>query len=402
MDNEIEMRRFPRIILIFLAVDWPIFMRRQMVMALAEAAKGFNSTVVAVNRPLCPFSTILKKPQRMHEIFGKSRLVKSTDNFYLFSPKYFIHDVVANRSGLLEKLNLMALRRAYRDLQKRLGVIEKNPIVWYYYPQQGYVSYLFKDSFCIYEIYDNLVNIKGGRLLFVERLQERHRARADLLLTASQKQHDKYSDMYKRAKFFGNGLARNTYERLIKANTGGCPEIMKIKGPRIGYVGMISERLDWELIKKMAERRPEWNYIFVGRVADEMIKQNMIKYTNVHFMGEYEPSQIPAVLRSFDVGYMPYRDNDFFRYSNPLKFYEYAAAGLPSVSSNMEELNKFPSELVKIVPNENPEEWIAAIDNYIEVDKASVKKIGREIASRYIWEEMTAELLGYIKSEYFS
>ena len=395
------MRRFPKIILIFLSVDWPIFMRRQMVIALAEAAKNFGAAVVAVNRPLCPLSTFIKKPHRLHEILGKPHLEKLSDNLYLFSPKYFIHDSVANRLGLLEKLNLIALRRAYQGLQKKLGIEEKNPIVWYYYPQQGYVSNLFEKSFCIYEIYDNLVDIKGGRLPFAENLRKRHQERMDLLLTASRKQHDKYSDKYKKAKLLGNGLARETYEKLIRDYKNCRSEIMRLKSPRIGFVGMISDRLDWELVSKLAEMRPEWNYIFIGRVVNESIKHGMSKYDNVHFLGEYESSQIPSVLRSFDVGYMPYLDNDFFRYSNPLKFYEYAAAGLPSVSSNMEELNKFPSELVKIVPNDRPEEWIAMIENYLRIDRKNVVQIGREIASQYIWEDMTGELLGFIKDEFF-
>ena len=395
------MKRIPKIILIFLAVDWPIFMRRQMIMALAEAAKDFGAMVVAVNRPLCPLSTIIKKPQRLREIFGRPGVEKLADNLYLFSPRYFIHDSVANRIRLLERLNLLALRRAYRGLQKKLGIEERNPLVWYYYPQQGYVSKLSEESFCIYEIYDNPVNIKGGRLPFVEGLQKRYQNRVDLLLTASQKQHDKFSVRYKRAKLLGNGLARETYDRLTKSDVDTCPEIIEIKNPRIGFVGMISDRLDWDLVKKLAEMCPEWNYIFIGRVTDESVKHNMSKYTNVHFVGEYEPSRIPSVLRSLDVGYMPYLDNDFFRYSNPLKFYEYAAAGLPSVSSNMEELNKFPPELVTIVPNDRPEEWITMIEKYLMADRKATVPIGREIASQYIWEDMTAELLGLIKAEFF-
>jgi len=395
------MRRFPKIILIFLAVDWPIFMRRQMVLALAEAAKAYGTKVVGVNRPLCPLSTMMKKPDRVGEIFGKSRLDKPAGNLYLFSPKYFIHDSVANKIGLLERLNLSALRRAYDNLQERLGIEEPNPIVWYYYPQQGYVGRLFEDSFCIYEIYDNLVDIKGGRIPYAERLQERHRKSVDLLLTASQKQHDKYSGFYNHAKLFGNGLARSTYEGLTKKNLPGLPEIIKIKSPRIGYVGMISDRLNWGLIKNMAERHPEWNFLFIGPVADEAIKQKMNKNSNVHFLGAKQPSEIPSVLRSLDVGLMPYLDNDFFLFLNPLKFYEYAAAGLPSASSNIEELKKFPPELVKIMSSDNPDNWISAIEHHLEFDKDEVTKIGREISSQYIWEDMSAELLRYIKSEYF-
>jgi glycosyltransferase involved in cell wall biosynthesis len=396
------MGRFPKIMLIFLAVDWPLFMRRRMVYALASAAKEYDTTVVAVNRPLCPFSTVLKKPQRIGEIFGRSRLEKLADNLYLFSPKYFIHDFVANRFGLFEKFNLAALRKAYRNLRGKLGINEKNPIVWYYYPQQGYVSNLFENSFCIYEIYDNLVDNEGRPLPFADKLQAKHRNSVNLLLTASQKQYEKYSPLYEQSKFFGNGLARQTYGALVKENVSGLPEILKVKEPRIGYVGMISERLNWRLIKNLADNKPEWNFVFVGPVADSTIEQKMTQYSNVHFLGAREISQIPAVLKSLDVGLLPYLENDFFLFLNPLKFYEYAAAGLPSVSSNIEELNSFPAELVKIVSNDNADEWIEAIDNFIEGDRTAIVKIGREIASKYIWEDMTAALLREIKTEYFS
>ncbi len=395
------MNRFPKIILIFLAVDWPIFMRRQMIYALATAAKEYDTTVVAVNRPLCPLSTILKKSQRIGEIFRKSRLEKLDNNLYLFSPKYLIHDFVANRNRLLEKLNLLVLRRSYRNLQGRLNIDEPNPIVWYYYPQQGYVGKLFERSFCIYEIYDNLVDNEGRPLSFAEKLQAKHRDSVDLLLTASRKQHQKYSPLYKQSKFFGNGLARQTYEALIKDDITALPEIEKINKPRIGYVGMISNRLNWSLITRLAEKKPDYNFIFVGPVADSTIVQNLTKYNNIHFLGPRDISQIPAALKSLDVGLLPYLDNDFFLYLNPLKFYEYAAAGLPSVSTNIEELNSFPDELVKIVPDENIENWITAIDNFIKADRKTIQKIGREIASKYIWEDMTAVLLKHIKSEYF-
>ncbi|MBU2624143.1 MAG: hypothetical protein KKG33_01130, partial [candidate division Zixibacteria bacterium] len=64
------MSSFPKVILGFLMVDWPLFMRRKMLYALAEAAEKYGSTVVAVNRPLCQISTIVRKPQRARELLG--------------------------------------------------------------------------------------------------------------------------------------------------------------------------------------------------------------------------------------------------------------------------------------------------------------------------------------------
>jgi hypothetical protein len=376
-------------------------MRRLMITALAKAAREYGSTVVAVNRPLCPFSTFIKKPQRIKEILGKPRLEKLSENLYIISPRYFIHDFVANRLELLESMNLRALRKSYYYLQKKLGIEENNPIVWYYYPQQGYVSKLFKDNLCIYEIYDNLVSIWGSELPSANRLQKKHRDSVDLLLTASEKQQNKYAPLYKKSKLIGNGLGRDTFEKLTEDNQTTLPEITGIKSPRIGFVGMISDRLDWKLVTDLAALRPKWNYIFIGRVTNKAIKHDLNKFANIHFLGEYEPSQIPSVLKSFDIGYMPYLDNNFFRYSNPLKFYEYAAAGLASVSSNMEELNKFPLELVKIVPNNQPDKWVETIEEYLKADRGKTSRIGREVASHYIWEDMSAGLLGFIKAEFF-
>ncbi len=207
-------RPFPRIILVWAAVDWPIYMRRPMVYALAESAAAFGSVVVAVNRPLCPFSTIVRKPARLPELFGRPKLEQLAPNLFLYHPKYVIHDQIANSVPLFERLNLAALRRSYGQLQKRLGIAEPSPMIWYNYPQQGYVAELFDRSFCIFEIYDNLTDLAGRESDAVNRPMARWRGRVDLLLTTSQMIHDKYASGYRRSFMFGNGLDRKTIQHL--------------------------------------------------------------------------------------------------------------------------------------------------------------------------------------------
>ncbi|MBU1319191.1 MAG: glycosyltransferase [candidate division Zixibacteria bacterium] len=386
------MSSFPKVILGFLMVDWPLFMRRKMLYALAEAAEKYGSTVVAVNRPLCQISTIVRKPQRARELLGDARLQKLASNLYLYSPRYFIHDSIAQELGILESLNLAALRSSYRKLCKRIGIVEEKPLIWFYHPVQGYVTRLFPGSFNVYEIYDNLADIHGNTLQAVEKRIDKFRDRIDLLLTTSRKLHDKYSPGFKHAWEFGNGIDRETYERMIRHDHPPHPAIDNIASPRIGYTGLISQRLDWQLIHDVADRRPDWNLVFVGKVFDKSILNSTANINNIHFTGAFDHSEMPSVLRSFDVGFMPYRDNDFFRYSNPLKIYEYAATGLKTVSSNMEELSSYPSEIVKIVPN-RPDDWIEAIQAYLESDDDVARSVGAEFAGKFIWEDMTARLL---------
>ncbi len=386
------MRHFPKIILVFMAVDWSIYMRRPFLYALGEAAQTFGATVVAVNRPLCPWSTFIRKPHRVDGLIGKSRLQRLAGHLYLYSPRYFIHDHVADLLPMLEKLNLVALRRSYRHLQDRLGIKEPTPLVWFNYPQQGYVTRLYPDSFCIFELYDNLVNYLGKESDRINHLEEKIRDRTDLLVTTSQKLHDKYAANYSHTYLLGNGLSRQVYEQLAVDDYHGIKEITDLPSPRIGFAGMISERLDWELTTALASLEPKWSFIFVGRVLNWRRAKELQKYGNIWFMGEYEHSAMPAVWKSFDIGVMPFLDNAFFRFSNPLKFYEMAAAGLPSVSSNMEELKQFPPELVSLQPND-PNTWRDSIRNMLALDRKKVLEIGRTVARQHLWEDMAPCLL---------
>lgn len=378
-----------------MSVDWQLYMRRPFLFALAQAAKKHVATYVAVNRPLCPLSTLVRKHHRLKEWLSPARLEPKGENLYLFSPKYFVHDSIANTVPFLESLNLAALRRSYSRLQQRLGVVEPQPIVWFHYPQQGYVAKLFPGSFSVFEIYDNLVSVTGERLPKVERLEQALRPRIDLLLTTSQALREKYAPHYRRSVLVGNGLSRRTLEQLSKEEGEEVAEIKAIPSPRIGYAGFVSNRLDWDLLNALAEAKPEWHFLFVGPVADRAILKRASRFTNLHFLGSYPYESVPAVLRSFDLGMMPYLDNEFFRFLNPLKFYELAAAGLPSVSSPIEELRQFPPELVKVVPN-RVEEWIDAIEELLSVPREEVRPLGRELASQYIWEDMAEKLLEQI------
>ena len=260
------MRNFPRIILVFAKIDWPIFMRKKMLYGLAQAAKKYNSIVVCVNRPLCRFSTFIKKPDRTQEFFDKPRLEQLDDNLYLFSPRYFIHDMISARSAFLENQNLKALRKAYLDLTGRLGLEEDNPLVWFYHPIQAYVTKLFENSLSVMELVDNLTDFAGDEDEQTNRLENEYRNKIDLLLTATSTTLEKYGRNYKTAWLSGNGLDRGTFEKLSQPELMPSTMITAHKSPRIGYTGIISDRIDWELVAGIASLKPEWNFIFVGTV----------------------------------------------------------------------------------------------------------------------------------------
>jgi len=294
-------------------------------------------------------------------------------------------------------MNLKAIRHSLRYLFDQLKISAPYPIIWFYYPQQHWVTKIFRNGISIYEIYDNISNIYGSENPQDIKIENSLRDSIDLLITTSQKLHEKYAHHYRDSILMGNGLSRVQYNRFNDSNVKNECQIEKISGPRIGYAGAISERLDWELIHSLAKANPGWNFIFAGKIYNRKLIARAEKLPNVHFTGYFEYDRMPSILRCFDIGILPYLDTEFFQYLNPLKYYEYSAAGLPIVSSPIPELEQFPQEQVRIVQN-RVKEWTGAIKTQLDIDRAAVSRIGREIAGKFIWEDIAGNLFSKIST----
>ncbi|MFH2035553.1 MAG: glycosyltransferase [Candidatus Zixiibacteriota bacterium] len=390
------MNDFPKILVIYLPVDWNLFNRREMVHALAESVKKYGSTVIAVNRPLCPFTTIITKRHRVKELFLPSRIEKLQDNLILFSPKYFLHDHLAGRIRLFEKMNSALLRKSLTKLFRQTDISCDKPLVWYNYPQQGYIYEIFDSSFIIFEIYDFLSDISGRENQELNNLERKYKGKVDLFLTASEVLHKKYSSAYKNSFIFGNGLSLTTYETLKNIQPR---QRSKTDRPKIGYSGMVSNRLDWDLIEQIAINKPEWDIIFYGLIANPSIPEKLRRYKNIIFHGPFTQKDLPSILSKFHVGILPYSNNEFSQHLNPLKFFEYAAAGLPIVSTSILELERFSDSLISI-PDYNADKWIEAIEKQLSVDRLEMKTIGLAIAEKYTWDNLCEKLIIEIKKLY--
>jgi len=388
----------PKAVLVFLAVDWPLFMRRQMLYALAEAAGKHGSTVIAINRPLCPFTTALRKPGRIPELFRPAKLERLDENLYLFSPRYFLHDHLAPKVPGAKTLNIGALRYSLRRLLKRLNIDEPAPVVWYYYPQQGYVADLFGDSAVVYDMYDFPGDIFGVISETFERLRLARTGSVDLLLTASTALQNQYAGAYRNSLMIGNGLDRRAYEQFLDDSVSAHPAVMEKPSPRIGFAGMISEdRLNWRILEEVAQARPEWSFVFAGRLASQSCLRHFDKMANLCYIGEVEQAAVPSVVRGFDVGIMPYLETEFFRCSNALKFYELSAAGVPMVTSSVDELRPYPDELVTVA-EPNAASWIAAIESQLRRDRNLVRELGHKVAADHLWSDIANGVLRKISS----
>ncbi|MDB5380447.1 MAG: UDP-galactopyranose mutase [Rhodospirillales bacterium] len=134
-----------------------------------------------------------------------------------------------------------------------------------------------------------------------------------------------------------------------------------LKGPKIGYFGVIDERLDMSLISAVAEARPAWNIVMIGPVA-KLQPSELPKASNIHWLGARDYSSLPAYLAHWDVALMPFALNEATRYISPTKAPEYLAGGKRVVSTAIADVVRRFEGMTPVSIAHDAQGFIAAIN----------------------------------------
>jgi glycosyltransferase involved in cell wall biosynthesis len=118
---------------------------------------------------------------------------------------------------------------------------------------------------------------------------------------------------------------------------------------------VVDERMDLELVRALAEQRPDWRFVMIGPVA-KIDPDALPRLPNLHWLGGKAYAELPAYLSGWDAGFMPFALNESTRFISPTKTPEFLAAGLPVVSTPVLDVVRDWGEagLVDIAPSRTP------------------------------------------------
>ena len=156
-----------------------------------------------------------------------------------------------------------------------------------------------------------------------------------------------------------------------------------------GYVGVIDERLDLELIGRLAEQLPDWTLRVVGPVA-KIDPDDLPQGPNLEYPGMASYAELPAVMAGFDVALMPFALNDATRNISPTKTLEYLAAGLPVVSTRVPDVVGDYEEVVHLA--DDGEEFAAACRHVLLDDPHARDRRARPLQTRQEWDHIAASM----------
>lgn len=166
-----------------------------------------------------------------------------------------------------------------------------------------------------------------------------------------------------------------------------------IPGPRLGYCGVIDERLDLELVRAVAESRPDWHLVFVGPVT-KIDPGSLPQAPNIHYLGGRAYEDLPRYLSGWDVALLPFAHNESTRFISPTKMPEYLAAGLRVVSTGIRDVVRMFGDTGFIEIADGHANFIAAIERCLSKDDPHrQQRVDRYLAQQSwdrTWDRMQA------------
>jgi glycosyltransferase involved in cell wall biosynthesis len=167
---------------------------------------------------------------------------------------------------------------------------------------------------------------------------------------------------------------------------------VKLPSPIVGLIGQINERIDISLLEAIADRGRSLLLIGPRNPNYEPARwEALLKRSNVQWLGPRRYEQLPAYMRTIDVGLVPYNDSAFNRGSFPLKTLEYLAAGRPVVSTSLPATRWLATNLISIA--DEPTAFADAVDHWLDAPRT--KELGearREFAKRHSWAQRAKEM----------
>jgi len=163
-------------------------------------------------------------------------------------------------------------------------------------------------------------------------------ASADVVLCTSEKLYHMARAINSHVYLVPNGCDYDHFSRAARGELARPYELKHMEGPIIGYIGVIATWCDLELIDRLARAYPHCQLVMVGPLYNV---GRVPQRPNLHWLGFKAYDQLPAYAQAFDVGIIPFRQTNMTESVNPIKMWEYMAAGLPVVSTALPEASKY-------------------------------------------------------------
>lgn len=226
--------------------------------------------------------------------------------------------------------------------------------IWFYTPMAVPLAAGLNPSGIVYDCMDELTLFKNAPRQLVQRENVLFKE-ADLVFTGGPSLYNSKKARHPSVHCFPSSVDAKHFTGA----SGDHALQVGVPRPRLGYCGVIDERINMALIDAMATAHPEWQIVMVGPVV-KIDPNGLPRQKNIHWLGQQSYNDLPAFICGWDACLMPFALNEATRFISPTKMLEYMACGRPSVSTSIRDVVEPYGHVISIA--DTPEDYVAACE----------------------------------------
>jgi UDP-galactopyranose mutase len=253
----------------------------------------------------------------------------------------------------------------------------ERPVLWYYTPMMlGFSRHLADQAAAVvYDCMDELSNFRFApeRLKLLERDLF---GLADVVFTGGYSLYEAKRSWHANIHPFPSSVDRAHFAQARALNVDEPEDQAGLPHPRLGFYGVIDERMDLELLADLADAHPEWSIVMVGPVV-KVDPKDLPHRPNLHYPGGKGYADLPRYLAGWDVALMPFAINESTRFISPTKTPEYLAGGKPVVSTAIVDVIRHYGDLAAVRVADDHKAFIAECETALKLSETGKDSAGQ-------------------------
>ncbi|HET6557024.1 MAG TPA: glycosyltransferase [Prolixibacteraceae bacterium] len=351
-----------------------------------------DNTLIKINNIICfshlRWNFVFQRPQHL-----LTRWAKDSRVFYFEEPIIGNFDTNFLKTVYSKNLNLTIITPHIKDAcqEKEINLYLKESVheiikwynitdylLWYLTPMAVEFTDDLHPKCVVYDSMDELSCFKGAHPNMVKN-ENILFSMADVVFTGGHNLYEFKKNRHHNIHPIPSSIDQAHFESGLgsddPADQAGIPH------PRVGFFGVLDERLDIELVDKIALQMPEVHFVMVGPIV-KIDPAMLPRHENIHYLRQKSYEELPFYLAHWDVAFLPFAKNDSTRFISPTKIPEYLAAGKPVVSTSIRDVimpygemgmveiadsvNDFSSAIYRLLEREDNHGWEMMVKDHLK------------------------------------
>ncbi len=264
-------------------------------------------------------------------------------------------------------------------------------VAWYYTPMARQFTSELRPRVTVYDCMDELSAFAGAPPAMRENEQALFRE-ADLVFTGGASLFESKRKQHPSVHLFPSSVDVAHFARAQSSSKAEPSDQSQLPHPRLGYAGVIDERMNLQLIEQVAAERPMWQLILLGPIA-KIDPASLPRARNIHYLGMKAYTDLPDYLSGWDLGMLPFAMNESTRFISPTKTPEYLAAGLRVISTPIRDVVTPYGDLGLVSIADGPREFVSAAESLLaSLPSSEFRARAHEFLSRSSWDKTWTEM----------